>query len=64
MNRKNFIELIVGGAAGAIIQFYLLCTDRKEEERIQKGKDKLRSDLVIIGGGWVDVLLHRSFGTT
>jgi len=53
MNRKNFIELIVGGAVmpAPLLSFTSFAQTEKREERIQKGKDILRSDLVIIGGG-------------
>ncbi len=53
MNRKNFIELIVGGAVvpTPLFSFTSFAQTEKREETILKGKDILRSDLVIIGGG-------------
>ena len=53
MNRKNFIELIVGAAVvpAPLLSFTSFAQTEKREVTLHKGKDTLRSDLVIIGGG-------------
>lgn len=54
MNRKNFIELIIGGgavSAAPLFSFSTFVQTGKGEEKIRKGKDMLRADVVIAGGG-------------
>jgi len=53
MNRKNFIELIVGGAVvpAPLFSFTSFAQSEKKGKTIHIGIDILRSDLVIIGGG-------------